>query len=155
MQLYWEEKLTKQLLKDINKMKLVIDANIIFALLIKEGKTSSIFFNLLLDLYSPEFVLEEIEKHKNEILNKTKRSEEEFYKIFKLIKEIITIIPEKEIIDFINKAKQISPDIDDTIYFALALKLNCPIWSNDKKLKEQNKIKIYSTKEIINELNLF
>jgi predicted nucleic acid-binding protein len=68
-------------------MKLVIDANIIFALLIKEGKTSSIFFNLLLDLYSPEFVLEEIEKHKNEILNKTKRSEEEFYKIFKLIRK--------------------------------------------------------------------
>ena len=51
--------------------------------------------------------------------------------------------------DFIDGAERISPDPKDTSYFALALKLNCPIWSNDKKLKEQNKIKIYSTEEIV------
>ena len=33
-------------------------------------------------------------------------------------------------------------------YFALALKLNCAIWSNDKKLKEQNKIQVCSTHEL-------
>lgn len=40
-------------------------------------------------------------------------------------------------------------------YFALALKLKCPIWSNDKKLKEQNIITIYHTHELskLNEIN--
>ena len=40
------------------------------------------------------------------------------------------------------------------MYFALALRRNSPIWSNDKKLKEQNKILIYSTKDIIDILQL-
>jgi predicted nucleic acid-binding protein len=34
------------------------------------------------------------------------------------------------------------------VYHALALKLNCAIWTNDKKLKQQTKIKIYHTHEL-------
>ena len=46
-------------------------------------------------------------------------------------------------------AKTFSPDIDDTIYLALALNLAIPIWSNDKELKEkQNIIKVYDTSEV-------
>ena len=43
----------------------------------------------------------------------------------------------------------ISPDADDTAYIALALHLNCPIWSNDKKLKKQDKVKVITTKELL------
>ncbi|MBT5021736.1 hypothetical protein HOK51_08530 [Candidatus Woesearchaeota archaeon] len=49
-----------------------------------------------------------------------------------------------------NSAKIICPDENDVDYFALALKLNCAIWSNDKKLKNQNSIIVYSTEELIN-----
>ena len=35
------------------------------------------------------------------------------------------------------------------VYFALELKLNWGIWSNDKKLKEQNKVKVYSTEDLL------
>lgn len=44
--------------------------------------------------------------------------------------------------------RRVSPDIDDVLYLALALKLNCPVWSNDRKLKNQNAVRIY-TQEII------
>ncbi|MEI6732208.1 MAG: PIN domain-containing protein, partial [archaeon] len=40
-------------------------------------------------------------------------------------------------------------DIKDAMYLALALKLNCPIWSNDKLLKNQTQIKVYSTSELM------
>ena len=43
----------------------------------------------------------------------------------------------------------ISPDEKDTAYFALALKLKCAIWSNDKKLKEQDKVTVYNTGELM------
>ncbi|PIN85274.1 MAG: hypothetical protein COV47_03030 [Candidatus Diapherotrites archaeon CG11_big_fil_rev_8_21_14_0_20_37_9] len=43
--------------------------------------------------------------------------------------------------------KKISPDPKDVPYFALALKLRCPIWTNDKLLKKQKKVKIISTSE--------
>jgi len=45
------------------------------------------------------------------------------------------IISKNEVKTFIKKAEQISPDPDDVLYFATALKLNCGIWSNDKELK--------------------
>lgn len=38
-------------------------------------------------------------------------------------------------------------------FFALALKLNCPIWSNENLHKKQSKVKIYSTSELIKELS--
>lgn len=131
-------------------MNLVVDANILFSSLIKEGKTQELFLDLSFNLYTPEFIFTEFEKHKDEILEKTNRSSEEFNEILNTMKEVINIIPEEEFEEFILAAEEISPDQDDVMYFALALKLNCPIWSNDKKLKEQDKIKVYSTNELVN-----
>ncbi len=51
-----------------------------------------------------------------------------------------------------HQAKSICPDPDDIQYFALALKLGCPIWSNDKALKEQNTVEVISTGELIDNL---
>ena len=49
---------------------------------------------------------------------------------------------------YVEEAEKLTPDPDDMAYFALALKLNCAIWSDDKKLKEQDKIKVYHTYEL-------
>ncbi len=65
------------------------------------------------------------------------------------MKRKITIIPLEELIDYVEEAEKITPDPKDMVYFALALKLNGVIWSNDKKLKEQNRIKVYATHELI------
>jgi len=133
-------------------MKLVVDANVLFSALIKQEITAELLLDLSLNLYAPEFILEEFEKHKQEILSKTKRTEDEFDDIFNIIKEIINIIPVEEFENYLNEARKISPDSDDVIYFALALKLKCSIWSNDKKLKEQIKVRIYSTEELMAEM---
>ena len=130
-------------------MKLVVASNILFSALIKQDITAEILLDLFLDFYAPEFMLEEFEEHKQEILSKTKRTEEEFNEIFNVLREIITIIPKKEFENYLSEARNITPDVDDTEYLALALKLNCPVWSNDKKLKEQDKIKVYSTDEML------
>lgn len=131
-------------------MDLVIDANILFAALIKESMTSNLLIKSNLKLYSPEFIFEEFKKHKKTILKKTKRSEEEFLRLFNLYESKIILVPFEELKLFEEKAIEISPDEYDVLYFALALKLNCPIWSNDKLLKKQNEINIISTHELIN-----
>jgi predicted nucleic acid-binding protein len=41
------------------------------------------------------------------------------------------------------------PDPDDIDFTALALKLDCPLWSNDKELKQQTVVKVFSTSELI------
>jgi len=130
-------------------MKLIVDANILFSALIKDGKTSELLLNLSLELFTPEFVLTEFEKHKQEILNKTKRTDEEFEEIFKILKQVINIIPKESFERYLEIAENISPDINDKMYFALALKLECPIWSNDKEIKRQERVKIISTNELV------
>ena len=130
-------------------MDLVIDANILFAALIKESVTKELILSNGINLFAPEFLFEEFYKYKEEILKKTNRSLEEFDEIFMILTNIITLIPEEEFCLFLEKARSISPDENDSVYFALALKLNCAIWSNDKKLKNQDKIRVYSTQDLI------
>ncbi len=129
-------------------MKVVVDANIIFAVLIKEAYTSHILFNNNLEMFIPNYVFLEFEEHKEELFRKTKREKEDVLRLLDLIKRKFTIVPDKDLFDFARKAEEISPDEGDIHYFALALKLNCPIWTNDKKLKQQDRIKIYHTHEI-------
>ena len=130
-------------------MKLVVDANVLFAALIKESTTYKIILDEYFQLYTSEYVLIEMEKYKLELLRKTSRSVEEFHELIEGLKKIISIVSLNELIPFLENANQISPDSKDEVYFALALKLNCGIWSNDKKLKEQGKVKVYSTEEIV------
>lgn len=37
----------------------------------------------------------------------------------------------------------------DLEYFALALSLSCPFWTNDKKLREQDALNVLSTSEVL------
>lgn len=136
-------------------MKLIVDANILFASLIKEGVTAELLISDKLQLFAPEFLFEEFSKYEQLILAKTRRSKKEFNQFLDLLKEQITIISKTIIKPYFNEAARISPDPKDTVYFALALAIKASIWSNDKDLKEkQNLIKIYTTKELIDEVDL-
>lgn len=101
-------------------------------------------------LFSPAFLLEELGTLSDEIANKAGISKNELKGISNqlIIAGNMTIVPIKEYTEMLAKATAISPDIKDVPYFALALKLGCAIWSNDKKLKEQKVVKVYSTEEL-------
>ncbi len=131
-------------------MELVVDANVIISVLISPtGKTCELFFSENLRLYAPEFILEEIKKHEGEILQKSGLSENDLEVILTLVSSNIKFIPFSEFKGFISKAKNISHDSNDIEYFALALKLQCSIWSNDKGIKKQDFVKVLSTSELL------
>jgi len=130
-------------------MELVIDANILFAALIKDGTTATLLFHEDLKFYSPEFVIDEFLKYSGLIQKKMKRTGEEFMLITHQLYQVINVIPEEEYEHFIDGAKNISPDDKDVMYFALALKMKCGIWSNDRVLKEQDTVVVYTTKELL------
>jgi predicted nucleic acid-binding protein len=67
----------------------------------------------------------------------------------KFIDRDLKFIPLEEFKEFYEKAEKLSPDIKDVPYLALALKLNSAIWSNDKRLKNQSKINIISTENML------
>ena len=129
-------------------MEFILDANPLFSALIKDSFTISVIVSEDVELYAPEFLLDEFLEHKEEILTKAKRTKKELNELVSDLKSIIHIIPKKEFELYLEEAGTLISDEDDIPYLALALKLNIPIWSNDKKLKKQNRVNVYSTKEI-------
>ena len=131
-------------------MELVIDANILFSALIKDSHTRHFLLLSNHRFYTSEFVFTEIRKHIKYISKKTSLPETEIRLILEeiIILSNIKIISLNDFKEHIEKAKLICPNVDDIQYFALALKLRCPIWSNDKKLQEQDIIKIYTTEQV-------
>jgi predicted nucleic acid-binding protein len=137
-------------------MRLVVDANRIFAALLRDSTTRKILVERELNFYTPQFAIEEIFEHIDELQAKTGLSKAV---ITQKLEELITlseihIISPVETKPFLKEAKEISPDPDDEEYVALALKMNCPIWSEDKELKAIKKVEVINTKELMREGDL-
>src|SRR3990167_9076360 len=115
-------------------MLLVVDMNILFSFFKKNTFTRGLLCNPHLELFSPAYALEELNKYSDELILKSKISIGIFELHKKVLSWLVKFTPSSEYKDFRNKAELVSPDQDDVQYFALALKLKCPIWSNDKRL---------------------
>lgn len=102
-----------------------------------------------LNLRAPEFALEEIKNNRNDIIAKTKLSKQEFNQIRHDLAIAVEFIPLEQYKKFLKPAIKISPDPNDIDFFALALKLKLPLWSNDALLRNQSKVKILSTSDLI------
>lgn len=129
-------------------MELVVDANILFSALIRDGHTAELLLSKNLALYAPEYLLEEMDRYRAFLLEKTHRSAEDFDGFLEVLGRLVHFIPKEDLKEWADEAKRLSPDPDDIPYFALALKLGCGIWSNDARLKQQDTVPIISTKEL-------
>ncbi len=130
-------------------MKLVIDTNILFSFFNENSFTKKLITNPSLNLISPEFSLTELKKYSELIIKKSKISKRTFEHSLKDLKTFTKFINNKIYFKYLKDAQRIAPDEKDKDFLALSLKENCPLWSNDKELKKQSKIKVFSTKELI------
>lgn len=131
-------------------MRLILDNNILFSV-IKPDSTNAFFFdNMNADLFAPSFIKDEFNKYEKECLIKSGLSRKEFSERKKTIFSRINFIELNSFNNFTKIAEKFCPDKNDIFYFALALKLDVPIWSNDKNLKNQDKIKVISTEDLLN-----
>ncbi len=82
-------------------------------------------------------MLNEMDKHKQRICAKVGISSDDFDFIFnELILPAISVVEDEFYRDKIRGAKEIAEQFDykDYPFIALALKLNVPIWTNDKDM---------------------
>ena len=132
-------------------MKFVIDTNILFSAIIRKSITRKVILSDVFELYVPEYLFEEINKHKDLILRKAKISNRDFIALLTLFQKHTKILKKEVYRDKTPVAEEVMKGIDitDSPFLASALALNCPIWSNDGHFKQQNLVKAYTTKGIL------
>lgn len=134
----------------MKKVKIVIDSNVLFSALIKDALTRKLILEYEEEFLFPQYIFEEMQKHKELLLKKSKMSEKEFSQLLNIILRKVIIIPTEHLKAKEKEAKKLAQDIDpdDALFFACALVHNAIIWSDDKALKKQEQINVINTKEI-------
>lgn len=133
-------------------MRVVVDANMVMAALIKESKAREVLESGMFGFFSPEFILEEVDKYKGLILEKSGLGEEEFELLTSMVFKNIKIVPASGYEAFKEAAAEIiKEDVKDAPYVACYLALKCDgIWTNDPDYKGKEGVKIFSTKQLLN-----
>ena len=136
-------------------MKLVLDSNILFSALIKKSKTRDIILSDLFELYAPEYIFNEITKHKELLLKKSKLDRGDFDALLLLLQKHIYLLSKDKYNEKMAIAEDILRNIDitDSPFLALAMALNCSIWSNDGHFKQQDKVVVYTTKDMAKKIS--
>jgi predicted nucleic acid-binding protein len=132
-------------------MKIVIDTNILMSALIKSSVTRRIILDSYFDFYYPEISMNELRKHENLILAKSKLRKKEYDELLENLLERVILIPTKFFSESLeeanNEMKLIDPD--DVVFLACAISLNADIWSNDGDFQKQKKVKVFTTEEFM------
>ncbi len=136
-------------------MELVVDANILVAGFLRAALTRELLLDERLTLAAPEYALLETER-----ILLTPKIQRRFGKLsteqVKLALATLTskieVLPEITYRANLPEAKKFAPDPADTPYFALALHLDIPLWSNDALLKEQDRVTVYTTQEVLHRI---
>ena len=133
-------------------MLLVIDANPFIAGFLRNSASRRIILSDGVELFSPEWLLKEFEKNEFELREKFPASEN-FWETKKILFAFIKLVPAAEYSEHMKEASKLSKNAKDDPYFALALSLNCAIWSDESSFKRQQSVKVFSTSDLVKELD--
>jgi predicted nucleic acid-binding protein len=139
-------------------MELVVNANILFSFFNRESFTRSLIVNASrygLKLYTPDFCIDELERDKNRVLKYSKLDDSGFALALSAIDSFITLVLKPEYAKYLSEARKLLPKHPKDIpYLALALAFNIPLWSNEKRLKEQADVEVLNTQDLLERLRL-
>lgn len=135
-------------------MLLVVDANIVLSSM-RAGKITDLLLSPKLEPVAPELLFVEVEKHLEEIKNKSRLPPDEVDMLLFLLKKKIQAYPMEEYISMMPKAIELLGEHKkDSTYLALAMKLNCPVWSHEKLFRDIGEVRSLTTVEVAELLGL-
>lgn len=138
-------------------MKLVVDANVLLAGFMKAAVTRELLLDNRLKLHAPEHLIYETRKHLLDSSRLRKRislSPKQLEEIWLILTQNIESHAQTDYQKSYSIALKIAPHSEDAPYLALALSMEIPVWSNDKGMQEQDRVKILMTHDVLNKLRM-
>ncbi|MBI2548099.1 hypothetical protein HYW21_01995 [Candidatus Woesearchaeota archaeon] len=139
-------------------MLFVIDSNVIFTYFWKTSVLQRVIQENNVRLVSPVFGFVELQKYEDQLQKKVQVSNPEFQKMKQELTAKVNFVPLKWYASALPAIAKIAQELPlqestelmyDVDFLALALTCGCPLWSNDKLLKKQQKVLVYTTEEIL------
>ncbi len=133
-------------------MRLIIDTNRLIAGLLKDSTSRAIILHEMFQFYAPDIIISEIETYKEYLCEKVKISPTDFDIILYTLLENIDLIPYETFKTHLQEAEETMKDVDikDSPFIAVGLAIKADgIWTEDKHFYKQNKLRVYTTKELI------
>ena len=133
-------------------MKLVVNTNILFSFFrenpVREVIADSKSFGL--ELYTPEYAFSELRDNKPDLMKYSGvKADKDLEFALSALEFFVEVPPLSFFKDFKSEAEDVSPHAKDSPFFALALKLESEIWSNEPRLKRQSRVKVFNTRELM------
>ncbi len=115
-------------------MEVVLDANVLFRILISQGEILELIFDDNLHLSAPLKLKQEFFNNKKEILSKSKLSENEFNILCSLIFDKITFVSLDKYKKSLSKTKKLLGEhTKDEDFVALCLSKNISLWTYESR----------------------
>lgn len=136
-------------------MRLVVDTNILFAGLLRDGTTRRVLIDPPLSLLAPEHALAEIRKHAETIATRSELSIDGVEILLALLTENVAIHPRDQFDHEVPRArKQIGhQDPGDIPFLALALAQPCEgIWTHNEQDFEGASVDIWTTRRVLEQI---
>lgn len=142
----------------------VIDTNVLFSYFREGSFVNRAIKSGLLNLFSPESALDELDRYSETICSKSGVSDARFRTLLEELKMHISFVPIIEHSRFFGEVKLMAENLgrkdaeellDDADFVSLSLKLQLPLWSNDKIFRKVADIRSFTTAEVIELLKLF
>lgn len=130
-------------------MELVCDTNVVFSLFKKDSFTRQLIEKYNIKLFSPDWLIKELDKYSEEICSKSNIPLKSFKEAKESVLKVIFLKEPSK--NFLSKAFTLISHESDVPFLALALELNIPIWSNDPNFQESsviNSAKVFKTSEL-------
>jgi len=132
-------------------LKFVLDTNVILKALIRKSVVRGILLGSSHEFLIPEYAIDETRKHLDLVVRKSGLSKGEIDSVLDTLLTKIKVIPAEEVLSKWREAQEVMERVDenDVPFVAAALRAECDaIWSDDKHLRRQSKVKVWTTRDL-------
>ncbi len=137
-------------------MRLIVDANILLAALIRDSSTRALLLDERLELIAPDALVIEVKRHvetDEEIRRKSHLSQSQLVELSSILCSQIRIVDRTEYWDELAEGFRLATHPEDAPYLALGLKTGVPVWSNDAGMARQKQVQVLTTAEVFHLLD--
>jgi predicted nucleic acid-binding protein len=133
-------------------LKFVLDTNVFLKALIKNSTVRGIIMGSNHEFLVPAHLIDETREHLDEVEEKSGLSRSEIESVLDALLGRTRFVEEGQVLSRWREAEKAmnKVDEDDVPFVAAALAARCDgIWSDDRHLKRQSKVRVWTTREVV------